>query len=73
MEGLGRVRTKETKLAEKRSYDDWRKEVDKEILRLTDNLLVGDDLPDWGYWDAWDEGVTPRQAAKSVLSEASFF
>jgi hypothetical protein len=31
-----------------------------------------DDLPDWGYRDAYDDEVTPSEAAQEILEENGF-
>lgn len=46
----------------------WMRQVN---LVLTRNCgLVSEDLPDWRYRDAFDDGYTPKEAAAKALSYA---
>ena len=31
-----------------------------------------DDLPDWHYWDAFDDGMKPREAAEAAIDAAKW-
>lgn len=53
----------------KRSFDDWLKIVDYVIRRRTDGL-TRNDLPDWCYRDAYDDGVQPAVAAARAIKAA---
>lgn len=50
-------------------FEEWKARVDRILLFSTG--LTSDDLPDWGYADAFDAGLSPKEAAQSALSEAS--
>lgn len=34
--------------------------------------MGSEDLPDWNYWDAWDDGESPKYAALEVLDNADY-
>jgi hypothetical protein len=53
------------------TFDDWMLAVDYALVKLTG--LESTDLPDWGYWDAWHNGMTPGQAAEKVKAAAVHF
>jgi hypothetical protein len=47
----------------------WRKRVDEAIDRFTgNNGLVAEDFPDWGFADAFGDGVEPVDAARDLLA-----
>jgi len=50
------------------SFEEWKKKVDESLLKKCN--MACDDLPDWDYWNAWDAGVTPSEAAKQVIKNA---
>jgi len=52
----------------KQSFDDWMKKVNAEIERKCG--MGVDDLPDWRYHQAWEDGVSPIRAAASVIAAA---
>ena len=47
----------------------WQAQVAK-IIKTVTGLDI-DDLPDWDYASAFEEGISPRQAALSVIEDAS--
>lgn len=50
------------------AFDRWMADVDAYfLLRLG---LSADDLPDYCYRDAYDDGATPTQAARAALRAA---
>ena len=49
------------------TYEAWKMKVDKHLVKICG--LEGDDLPDWGYWTAWDDGEHPYDVACEVLVE----
>ena len=51
-----------------RTYETWKAEVDQWLSRLCG--LVSDDLPDWGYADAYEDGVPPKTVARRVMRAA---
>ena len=49
------------------TYDEWYMKVDRLCLFIAG---VGiDDLADGPSWDAWDDGVTPREYVMERLEE----
>lgn len=52
----------------KKTYEQWSKEVDQEIQRQVG--LSADDLPDWPQRDWYEDGKSPKQAAKSAIARA---
>ena len=48
----------------------WRNEVDREIQKIA--RVSGDDIDDWGYASAFDDGVKPADAARYALEAAGF-
>lgn len=52
----------------KRDFEKWLKKVD-DILWKRYNLAHHDDLPDWGWRDAFEEGYTPSAAVKEAMAE----
>jgi hypothetical protein len=54
-----------------RTYEQWFQEVDRLVQRLIG--LGADDLPDWNYRDAYDDGVTPSRAAARAIRAARDF
>ena len=53
----------------KQTFEEWYAEVDQWVLRKYG--LSRDDLPDWNYRDAYDDGVKPTTAAKRAIRAAS--
>lgn len=52
------------------AFAKWRNEVDVELVAICG--MVGDDLPDWCYADAFEDDMSPKQAAREVLQEAGW-
>ena len=52
----------------KKTYEEWFKEVNAEIIRQTG--FSADDLPDYCYKDAYDDGKSPKSTAKAVIKNA---
>jgi len=50
-------------------FDTWMKAVDKHCVALCG--LESADLPDYCYADAYDDGLTPKQAAKAAIRAAN--
>lgn len=48
------------------NFDQWLTAVDIAVARIIG--LGIDDLADWHYHDAYDDGVDPQEAAKEVLA-----
>jgi Family of unknown function (DUF5419) len=55
----------------KETFEVWMKEVD----RILDTAcgLTSQDIPDWMYYDAYEDGVKPTVAAKRALKAAGSF
>lgn len=50
------------------TFEQWMQRVNQ-ILGSTIGLDA-DDLPDWHYYDAWEDGVPPKEAAREALEYA---
>jgi len=50
------------------AYDRWMAKVDAWLIRHCG--LPSADLDDWGYYGAFEDGVTPSQAARAALRYA---
>ena len=48
-------------------YVQWMRLVDKEVADITQGFTQ-DDFPDWLSRDAFDDGMTPQEAARECLS-----
>lgn len=55
----------------KRSFAEWKKEVDNLLIRKVS--LCSEDLPDWCYYESYQNGDSPSQAAKDALTSAQDF
>lgn len=54
------------------TFEQWKSQVDNHIATMTGGFS-GDDLPDWGYRDAYDNYLPPLTAAKRVVKAAKDF
>lgn len=55
---------------EGRTFREWKEEVNRVVLKIAS---VGcDDLADKSYWDMWDSGENPTEAAMEVLEDEGF-
>jgi hypothetical protein len=52
----------------KMTFEEWYKEVDRQVISLC--MMSRDDLPDCCYADWYDEGATPKQAARRAIRSA---
>jgi hypothetical protein len=52
-------------------YTAWKKQVDAELEALCG--MSSDDLPDYGYADAFEQGRSARSVAKAALRAAKEF
>ena len=50
------------------TFSQWLALLDKEVARITDGFSH-DDFNDWGFADAFGDGVEPVQAARDMLAE----
>ena len=53
------------------TFQEWKKKVDASIEKKCG--LDSDGLPDWDYYTAWQEGVTPSSAATQAIRAAREF
>lgn len=53
----------------KLNFDDWMKQVNKEVERLSN--LSSDDLPDCCYADWHKNGISPKAAAKRAIKNSN--
>ena len=53
------------------SFDNWMKRLDKIIARNWAGL-TSDDLIDWSYMDAYEDGLTPSEAYATMVEEGCF-
>ena len=52
----------------KMTFEQWKAKVNKHILRQSG--MESDDIPDWGYYDAYCLDVSPKVAARKALKAA---
>lgn len=50
------------------SFDDWMAQVDHELINRCG--LSSHDLPDTYYYDMYDDGVSPKEAAEEAYDHA---
>jgi hypothetical protein len=55
-------------MIENSGFDYWLQRVNAYLVRKCG--LGSDDLPDWCYRDAFDDGYTPSEAAREVIRAA---
>jgi len=48
----------------------WLQALDQAVARRV--AVRYDDLEDWGYWDAYEAGMSPLDAALEMLAEAGW-
>lgn len=53
----------------KQTFEEWMKQVDVELLAQCH--LASGDLPDWRYYDDYEDGVTPKRSAKRAIKYAN--
>ena len=52
-------------------FDEWQRIVE---LYLVEKCGMGiEDLPDYDYWEAWDNGENPKNVAEQVIENARRF
>lgn len=54
------------------TFEEWMKRVDNHIGH-TLPFMDSNDIPDWRYRDAYDEGMTPKRAAQNAIRQAREF
>lgn len=50
------------------TFEEWMQKIDEILVR--ESLLGYADLPDWHYTDAYEDDMSPEEAAKAVLANA---
>lgn len=50
------------------SFDVWKYQVNKEVESMVG--LSCDDLDDYRYMDAWEDGKSPKATARAVIRNA---
>lgn len=55
-------------MALKLNFEDWKQEVAKLMFHRLG--LHPDDLPDWTYRAAWEDGMSPRTACAKAIKAA---
>jgi hypothetical protein len=55
----------------KMSFTSWMAAVNSRLVSLC--MLEANDLPDWHYADAFESGMSPAVAARSVLKASGEF
>jgi len=53
------------------TFDTWLAKVDQILLRATEAFTSGD-LADQPYWNWWNDGVSPREAALDALEDNGY-
>lgn len=53
-----------------RTFEKWLSEVNAVIEKLCG--LGYEDIADKPWWDWWEDGVSPREAAEEALAEEGF-
>jgi len=54
-----------------KEFEAWIRKTDQHILAVTEAFDSGD-LPDIAYWDLWESGVSPKEAAIYALENAGY-
>lgn len=70
-DNLSMGETMQAREARRPGFDAWKAKVDALIQRKTG--LSADDLPDFCYVDAFDDGATPAQTARDAIRAARDF
>jgi len=54
-----------------KTFKEWMDKVDQEIKGVTD--LTSEDLPDYMFYDAYEDGVDPAETAAKCLDAAGYY
>ncbi len=57
-------------MSQKQTFAQWKAEVNAHVM--TRAGLCADDLPDMPYYDWFEDGISPQEAAQMVLEESGF-
>ena len=52
------------------TFEKWMKKVDAHILRIAG--VTSADLPDWCWWDNWNDRIPPLEASTAFLENEGF-
>ena len=52
------------------TFDQYKAEVDRQLTLIAD--VISDDLMDWDYWSAYDDGQNARECALDVLEDNGY-
>ena len=52
------------------TFEEWMRDVDLAVEAISGVSTL--DLPDWGYRDAFEDGLTADEAADAILEENEF-
>ena len=52
----------------KMTFEEWKCQVDQHLMNLCG--MESDDIDDWDYYVAWEDGRSPMAAAKQALEAA---
>lgn len=55
-------------MAQKQTFDAWKKAVDATIYQKTG--MTGDDIDDWRYQDDYNDGMSATRSAARAISNA---
>lgn len=53
------------------TFEQWLARVNAEVQKRLDGMGI-DDISDWSYRDAYDDDMTPVQAAREAIRESMF-
>ena len=57
-------------MSQKQTFAQWKVEVNAHVMARAG--LFADDLPDVPYYDWFEDGISPQEAAEMVLEESGF-
>ena len=55
----------------KRTFEQWMAQVNRKLMTMC--MMSADEIPDWGYYDAYAEGVPPFTAARRAIAASGGF
>lgn len=53
------------------TFESWLKKVDAALLQLCG--MTHEDIPDWDYYNAFEDDMTPVRAAKKAITAGMLF
>lgn len=57
-------------MAYRPTFETWMIQVDRALVRRIG--LESSDLPDWDYWTAWEDGLTPSQVVRDFMESEGY-